>query len=72
VQFAPLRIVPPLRLAKRSRGLTGTPIAGALLKADNGSWGAVVGFSGGTILLGTILAFIARMYLSKWKLLAAV
>jgi hypothetical protein len=52
--------------------LTGTPIAGALLNAENGSFTAVVGYAAGSILLGTILAFVARMYVSKWKLLARV
>jgi len=59
-------------MSVNSRGLTGTPIAGALLKVDNVSFTAVVGFSAGSILFGTILAVIARMYVSKWKLLARV
>ena len=54
------------------RGLTGTPIAGALLIAENGSFTAMVGYSAGSILFGTILAIVARMYVSKWKLLAKV
>jgi len=61
--------IPPNHEADYS-GLIGTPIAGALLNADHGSFAGVVGYSAGGILIGTTLALVARMYISKGKVWA--
>lgn len=52
--------------------LIGTPIAGALINADHGSFDAVVGYSAGSILVGSVFSVFARMCVSKWKIFAKV
>jgi hypothetical protein len=52
----------------RFRALIGTPIAGALLNAQGGSFSGAVGFSAGSIFIGTALVFVARMFVSKWRI----
>jgi hypothetical protein len=54
-------------------GLTGTPIAGAILYSQGGNdFRGMVGYSAGIILAGTINIAIARMFVAKWKLVAKV
>jgi MFS family permease len=54
-------------------GLTGTPIAGAILHAQGGNNpSGMVGFSAGIIAVGTIFVFLARMNAAKWKVFVKV
>jgi hypothetical protein len=53
-------------------GLTGTPIAGAILHAQGGKFSGMVGFSAGIIAVGTVFVFLARMNAAKWKVFVKV
>lgn len=61
-----------MRCGLTVRGLTGTPIAGAILHAQGGKFNGMIGFSAGIILAGTIFVFLARMNVAKWKVFAKV
>lgn len=53
-------------------GLVGSPIAGAIVDANHGSfWGLNV-FSGVMILAGSSIFAFTRMYIADWKLLTIV
>jgi MFS family permease len=56
------------------RGLTGTPIAGAILHSSDGGqdWNGMVGFSAGIIMAGSIFILSARMNQAKWKVVKRV
>lgn len=51
-------------------GLTTNPIAGAILQRDNGSYTGMKIFSGVFVMAGSTLVFLARLYQTKFKLLA--
>lgn len=48
-------------------GLTGTPIAGAILHHQGGEYSGMIGFSAGIILAGTVFIFLSRMTVAQWK-----
>lgn len=48
-------------------GLTGTPIAGAILHHQGGKYTGLIGFSAGIILAGTVFIFFSRMTTAGWK-----
>ncbi|ROV88401.1 hypothetical protein VPNG_10295 [Cytospora leucostoma] len=50
--------------------LTGTPIAGALISADNGLYLGMEMFSASLLMVGAIMLFAARISRSGWKLKA--
>lgn len=47
--------------------LTTSPIAGAILDRENGSWSGVKVFSGVFCIAGTVFVFAARVYKIGWK-----
>lgn len=47
--------------------LTGSPIAGAIVTADEGRVGGLQGFAGGLMAVGCVLFVVARLQLKGWK-----
>jgi hypothetical protein len=52
--------------------LIGSPIAGAIVKAQGGGYEGLIGFSGAALMVGVGFAAVARGVLVEWKLLAKV
>ncbi|KAF2021995.1 MFS general substrate transporter [Aaosphaeria arxii CBS 175.79] len=53
-------------------GLAGSPIAGAILAADNGSFTGLNVFAGVMMITGAILFTLTRMYLANWKVIMRI
>ncbi|KAF2741252.1 MFS general substrate transporter [Polyplosphaeria fusca] len=53
-------------------GLVGSPIAGAIVKSENGGFNGTSIFAGVMLLAGAAVFVLARMHVARWKLFAKI